>query len=768
MELTPSKKTHIPQQGTKITPKKGEKIIPPGEDKGKPLEKRATQVGYSGKARVKGSVEEPISSTKQPTVALKQQADAELIKKDFERVIRRIQAAEPSFFLHEEITEMLEVFAQEPFKNQQAYLEKYEAKLEKIRESSELKKNFKEVILELQAKDPILSDYYIDDMIEAFGDKSIDEQKYYLRRFKERLKIVKQPKGYAAVQTLPLQKTVNPAALKGNFEQILKQIQTENPASFSDDAIKNMVELFAKEPISKQKSELERYRVLLENIWRESNLLKEEFEKVLLEIELEAFQEEIPAPSSFRPDAIKHMLAEFADAPYEEKKAYLEKYKALLEKAKKKTSPEYLKAELNKVISELKAVSPSFCSDADIKTLLETFETAKPAVQKAAIKRLKNKLNEIRPKGWIEWITTGLSYLADRTVKQYKTGKEHVEFIKELAVFLAQGTIEQAKIEIGETHVGRIASQVLDCANRSANVGGNFTRAGAALIVPFMLEWLTKLALVATGVHDPQKPEETTKEAKNVKEAVQSYLNAVTISERPINDLTHHVTNKFVADVVNTLWENSPLALLPDLDVGNLQIQLSELLMNVIQEGKKILPDYFLTLVITQLLTEIFGPMAHPLLSLDPKLIPIAARLTPVQISTITSLIVAMITIGTLPLKKSLVKFLIKGPASLKTIGVKELAKSIQKRVLGTVNPIITPIVGTVISKIVSAKIEELTKKIITGPIKTVIKTGIEVTYDEAVKKLEEELQPEAKPVPRRIRHRKWKRKSPPTSEHKK
>jgi len=468
-----------------------------------------------------------------------------------------------------------------------------------------------------------------------------------------------------------------------------------------------------------------------------SEPLKKEFKEVVLNIQAEL-------PSTFSDDDINNMLELFNAEPIEKQKSYLEKYKARLARIREESSPESLKKEFKKVVLELLEIQKKYgfsLSNEELDHMFELFASSPIEIQKSSLEKCKKSLES---RGWVGWIKNGFSHLADRTIKYFKggydaghtyyqEGKENVDFLRELTGFLASVAYENIK----ESIFGQIGSEMLNLANTSVSCVGNFALSGTLLVAPFIFKEFIIIGALATGAHDPENPELTTEAANEVHQAIQTYLNQTKISDRPINDLTEYITDKLLAATLLTLWKNSPQSLIPNFQLGRRKI-----IMNFAKQGAEYLPEYIMTVVMNRMFTEIFGAKAHPLLSLDSALLPIPYILTPIQISVLTSCVVTMLLMGNVPLKQTLIQFLVKGPASLKSIGVKELARSIQKKALGKIDPYLTPILGMIVTKVANKTIVSLMKPPVMGLIKG---TG-EITYDVAAKKIQEQLQSSLEP----------------------
>ncbi|PWU05234.1 MAG: hypothetical protein C5B43_03685 [Verrucomicrobia bacterium] len=394
-----------------------------------------------------------------------------------------------------------------------------------------------------------------------------------------------------------------------------------------------------------------------------------------------------------------------------------------------------LMQDLKKALIELSTVQPDLFFNGDIMPIFNQLVDLPNERIENFVKAVAQRVEEKKQpsKGWEEWFKGIATSIFDRTVKRlYQTGEENVEWMKAslgeyASIFLSKG--KDTISNLGGT-------RMLNVANASVRCVGNFALATATLTIPFITEWSYRIAMVATGTQElgPSAAEEVKKEAKAIREAVDQYLNAAHISERPINDLTYTITTTFYTWAKVDLIKKVLKASLPN---ASMRVLFSLIALQG-EEIQKIWPEFILTLALTAFLTDILGPQAIPGAKMPgypadwPTIIP--GKVGATNISILASGIVTMILSGSLPLKKSLVKFLLKGPTSLKNIGLVSLVKKFEKKVLGFIgiNPLVTYTFAYFLSTV--------TDKLIQKPAKTGIKKAIEYGYDVTEEKIKSDV----------------------------
>lgn len=159
-----------------------------------------------------------------------------------------------------------------------------------------------------------------------------------------------------------------------------------------------------------------------------------------------------------------------------------------------------------------------------------------------------------------------------------------------------------------------------------------------------------------------------------------------------------------------------PQALLSRLGSG------ASLMMEAQKVGMKIFPEFLLN---AYLMNE-FGPEAAPKTMYGGYQLT-SQNMSVVEVGILTSAIMTCLKMGDATVKKSAVRFLMRGgPMSLKELGIKPMIKAFQKEVLGSVNPIFAPFVAHFLTKWGKTSVFRPAKGIIRGEIESVIdKTAV-------------------------------------------
>lgn len=386
----------------------------------------------------------------------------------------------------------------------------------------------------------------------------------------------------------------------------------------------------------------------------------------------------------------------------------------------------------------------------DFNVLLEKINNQSLEQQTEFVELVENHVaaKNKKPEGWLGWMGSLTTQLKDRVVRRYQYGKGEFEFLAEVFGHIATISAWKAR-SITESAVTRIESSyipggILLLANTSlASIGNNIILPLARKTIPVMTKYM--LALAELDAYEGIS-----------KEVVENYLNAVSVSERPIQNLTAATVNTFDSWIREDLWKKlSPYAVLAK------QGRLEEAFSSVLEKGSKVVPELLVAFVLK---SEFGGPQVHPLAPYYPEaeLGTIPGQLSSLQIGILTTCIVTLLRTGSIPIKNSLIKVLSKGPASLKQLGVKELVKTVQKLAVKTttkaMNPMLDPVFQTFLTTAVdytAAKTGQAVKK----PIKGLIKTTLATTIDRLIEEEPKEKEKEEVPLPLPVQQQKSKQR---------
>lgn len=407
-------------------------------------------------------------------------------------------------------------------------------------------------------------------------------------------------------------------------------------------------------------------------------------------------------------------------------------------------SPE-MKKELEENVKALENMYPK--SGFNFNVLLENLINSPEERQKEFIKNIQEHLaaKQAEPKGWLTWAGSLVTRLKDRAVSKYQYGVENMNHLAQIFKDYAEIGTFFTSVVAGRVVEGieenYITGGILQLANQSIKSVGDIALSTATMTVPFLTEWGVRLAAVITGTHDPEHPEETTEAAMQLRQSVENYLNATAISERSIQDLTTLVVTNMYSWVVTDFWgQYSPMALL------EAQGDITSLLSKIVKKGSTILPE----LLILHILSDAFGPQAHPLHYLDPSLF-LPGQLTALQINILTSCIVTILRTGTLPVRETLIKFILGGPGSIKALGIKKLISKtrgmVVKKISAGTHPMFEPVFMYFAIKASKALLIRPTKKV----MKTAVEKTINLTTEKGKKLLIKEEDEKEKTLPEPI-----------------